>query len=252
MTILEFCTAEQIPLSTARLYLKRHGIKFDRHREAAAQEQDIIRGAKPAESPRKKPAQVRAKTIASDAQELRADVEMYAHDFTRNIAQGLAQVTREVDAQDAPRKDQLERATILVAPILITALSVTLTITGLYVFTGWGGAILGSMFALYLFKSVVLSRNRLKGWTSEQALATVLRLEIGAAVLHCFTFWRLLPELPAGNPLWEGVEFDGYTAFKAATCLVLAGFVAFLSYKAVQSVRSYYAEVEEPEKQEEK
>jgi uncharacterized DUF497 family protein len=106
MTILEFCNAENKSLSTARANLKKHGIGFDRHRAITDAERDIIRGAKPAEAPRKKQTQTRAKTIASAAQELRADVESYAHDFTRNVAQELAQVTREVDAQDAPRKER--------------------------------------------------------------------------------------------------------------------------------------------------
>ena len=73
----------------------------------------------------------------------------------------------------------------------------------------------------------------MKGATSEQALKTVWKLESGAAVLHCFTFWRLLPEFPAGE--WFFVS-------RIVICTVLAGFVAYLSYNAVLTVRDYNAE----------
>ena len=92
---------------------------------------------------------------------------------------------------------------------------------------------LGSMFSLFLFATVWIARNKMKGATSEQALKTVLNLEAGAAVLHCFTFWRLLPEFPAGE--WFFVS-------RIVICTVLAGFVAYLSYNAVLTVRDYNAE----------
>ena len=162
------------------------------------------------------------------------DIEQFSQPKSaQDLSEKVAQEPRKNDAQDS-----LESVTVLIAPLLITALSVLLTICGLYI-AKWAGVILGSMFAIYLFISVVLARNREKGATSEQALETVLRLEIGAATLHCFTFWRLLPDLQA---IW-------FLILKAAACLVLAGFAAYLSFKAVLTVRNYYAEVEEPEKQ---
>ena len=85
------------------------------------------------------------------------------------------------------------------------------------------------MFALYLLASVLVSRNRLKGDTSEQALLTVLYMEVGAAGLHCFTFYVLLPDTND----WLRVPAAG----------IMAGFAAFLSYRAVKFVRTYNAEI---------
>ena len=121
-----------------------------------------------------------------------------------------------------------EAKTVFYLSISITVISIFLTITGLFVFANWAGAMLGSMFSLFLFAAVWIARNKMKGLTSEQALGTVWKLESGAAVLHFFTFWRLL-EIR-----------DEY--FKAAACLFLAGFVAYLSYNAVLTVRDYNAE----------
>ena len=126
-----------------------------------------------------------------------------------------------------------EAKTVFYLSISITVISIFLTITGLFVFANWAGFMLGSMFSLFLFATVWIARNKMKGATSEQALKTVLNLEAGAAVLHCFTFWRLLPEFPAGE--WFFVS-------RIVICTVLAGFVAYLSYNAVLTVRDYNAE----------
>lgn len=126
-----------------------------------------------------------------------------------------------------------EAKTVFYLSISITVISIILTITGLFVFANWAGFMLGSMFSLFLFATVWIARNKMKGATSEQALSTVWKLESGAAVLHCFTFWRLLPEFPAGE--WFFVS-------RIVICTVLAGFVAYLSYNAVLTVRDYNAE----------
>jgi cation transport ATPase len=121
---------------------------------------------------------------------------------------------------------------VLILSGLITVLSIALTITGLFVFVNWAGIILGGMFSLFLFATVWIARNKMKGATSERALSTVWKLELGAAVLHCFTFWRLLPEFPDG---WFFVA-------RIILCGTLAGFAAYLSYNAVLTVRDYNAE----------
>lgn len=121
----------------------------------------------------------------------------------------------------------------VIAPqIIITLASIFLTIAGLLVFAKWAGVGLGIMFSMFLFSAVMIARDRMKGVTSEQALTTVLRLEIGAAVLHCFTFWRLLPEFP-----------EQFQPFRVMCCVALAAFAAYLSYSAVLTVRNYNAEV---------
>ena len=122
---------------------------------------------------------------------------------------------------------------VLILSGLITVLSIFLTITGIFVFANWAGSILGGMFSLFLFATVWIARNKMKGATSEQALSTVWKLESGAAVLHCFTFWRLLPEFLDGE--WFFVA-------RIILCGTLAGFAAYLSYNAVLTVRDYNAE----------
>ncbi len=126
-----------------------------------------------------------------------------------------------------------EAKTVFYLSISITVISIFLTITGLFVFANWAGAMLGSMFSLFLFAAVWIARNKMKGATSEQALSTVWKLESGAAVLHCFTFWRLLPEFPDGA---------GFFVARIILCGTLAGFAAYLSYNAVLTVRDYNAE----------
>jgi len=126
-----------------------------------------------------------------------------------------------------------EAKTVFYLSISITVISIFLTITGLFVFANWAGFMLGSMFSLFLFAAVWIARNKMKGVTSEQALSTVWKLESGAAVLHCFTFWRLLPEFPDGE--W-------FFVLKGAICGTLAAYAAYLSYNAVLTVRDYNAE----------
>lgn len=126
-----------------------------------------------------------------------------------------------------------EAKTVFYLSISITVISIILTITGLFVFANWAGFMLGSMFSLFLFATVWIARNKMKGATSEQALSTVWKLESGAAVLHCFTFWRLLPEFPDGE--W-------FFVLKGAICGTLAAYAAYLSYNAVLTVRNYNAE----------
>ena len=135
----------------------------------------------------------------------------------------------EAKKEDSKQPKTGEEKLVLTLSIFITVVSVFLTITGLFVFASWAGAMLGIMFSLFLFSAVWVARNRMKGATSEQALSTVWKLETGAAGLHFFTFYRLL-------------QIDDIY-FKAGACLFLSGFVAYLSYSAVLTVRNYNAEI---------
>ena len=119
------------------------------------------------------------------------------------------------------------------APLLVSVVSVCLTIAGLYRFAAWYGVGLGLMFALYLLSAVWVARDRNKGDTSTDALKTVLRAELGACVLHFFTFCAVLPDFG---------EYQG-VPFKYGTALLCAAAVALLSYKAVILVRNYNAEL---------
>jgi len=110
----------------------------------------------------------------------------------------------------------------------VSFLSVCLTTLGLALFAQWAGYILGGMFALSLLAAVIVARNKMKGDTSEQALNTVLYMEIGACCLHLFTFYSLLPEMD----FW----------LRGCAALPMAAFAGFLSYQAVKLVRLYNAE----------
>lgn len=155
----------------------------------------------------------------------------------KRVAKNLPAKTENKPERQEEKKPKIRAKSddivVLILSGLITVLSIVLTITGLFVFANWAGTILGGMFSLFLFASVWIARNKMKGATSEQALSTVWKLESGAAVLHCFTFYRLLPEFPAGN---------GFFAARIILCGTLAGFAAYLSYNAVLTVRDYNAE----------
>lgn len=229
MTVSEYIQSEAINPRTASRRLLSFPRKISRQEEATQDIRDILCG-----TPDKTRQNGHAKTGPDTGHRTPDRTEIKTPDIRTKGQKN----TRTPDKARTPDTDKIERVTVMAGPILITLISVALTIIGLYVFANWAGAGLGAMFAVYLFVTVIVARNRHKGWTSEQALQTVLHLEIGAAVLHCFTFWRLLPDFPPG---------DGFMLCRAAACLILAGFIAFLSYQAVQVVRTYNAEVIEPE-----
>lgn len=157
-------------------------------------------------------------------------IEFETRPLTPMKPKNLVENSEKTYPKSEPKnKNESEKKTVLILSICITVISVCLTITGLFVFASWAGAMLGAMFSLFLFAAVWVARNRMKGVTSEKALDTVWKLETGAAVLHFFTFWRLL------------VIEEMYV--KGAACLFLSGFVAYLSYSAVLTVRNYNAEV---------
>jgi len=132
--------------------------------------------------------------------------------------------------QPQPKKQSVEGKMMFAFPLMATVFSVVLTNAGLYKFFGGFGLMLGLMFAAYLLPSVLVARNRMKGDTSENALKTVLWLEVGACVLHFFTFYSCLD---------SAIEF----AYRCAYAFVPAAFVAVISYNAVMIVRDYNAEI---------
>ena len=188
----------------------RLGEKYQANRPVTEKEISILLEGKPKIEPKQK-----AKNLPSK---------------TQNKPEKQEEKKPKSEAKTVAKSDDI---IVLILSGLITVLSIVLTIAGLFVFANWAGSILGGMFSLFLFATVWIARNKMKGATSEQALSTVWKLESGAAVLHCFTFWRLLPEFPAGE--WFFVS-------RIVICTVLAGFVAYLSYNAVLTVRDYNAE----------
>jgi len=202
-TTLSDLITPSLKYDTLRQRVKsRLGEKYNAARPVTEKEMEILLAEKPKSEANKKPKTLPAKT------EKRTEKQ------------------EEKKPKTEPKNG--EAKTVFYLSISITVISIFLTITGLFVFANWAGFMLGSMFSLFLFAAVWIARNKMKGLTSEQALSTVWKLESGAAVLHFFTFWRLLE---------IGDEY-----FKAAACLFLAGFVAYLSYNAVLTVRDYNAE----------
>lgn len=122
----------------------------------------------------------------------------------------------------------IEAQVLFFAPLAVNVLSIALTIAGLKMFAGWYGVALGVMFGLSLFAAVVVSRNSQKYDTSTTSLNTVMFLELGACVLHPFTFYTQLP--------------NGNEALRITAACIASVFVAFLSYRAVLIVRDYNGE----------
>ena len=169
----------------------------------------------------------------------KAGVKWAAVAYAVPVQQPRQEVAQKAKAAPAKKPTDwnavIEKSTMLLFPGMVTIASVILTICGLYMFAAWAGGILGAMFGLVLVSAVVVARNRMKGGTSQQALDTVLWMEIGAFFLHCFTFHALLPAVPGSFSLF--IELGS-----AAVC---AGFASFLSYRAVIMVRNYNAEVDD-------
>jgi hypothetical protein len=135
-------------------------------------------------------------------------------------------------AKAEPRKN-IEAQILFFAPLIANVVSIALTIAGLWLFAGGYGVALGAMFGLMLLAAVIVSRNAKVGDTSTAALKTVLWMECGACVLHGFTFHTVLP--------------DTNTYLRIGAAVLMAAFVAVLSYNAVLLVRNYNAETNDNE-----
>jgi energy-converting hydrogenase Eha subunit A len=149
----------------------------------------------------------------------------------------LAQVptttaTQPQTAQKVERKSY-EAQILFVLPLVANVVSIALTIAGLWLFAGWYGVALGAMFGVLLFSAIVVSRNAKVGDTSKSALNTVLWMELGACCLHGFTFYTVLP--------------DTNNWLRIGAAVLMAAFVAVLSYNAVLLVRNYNAETNQNE-----
>ncbi len=152
-------------------------------------------------------------------------------------AQYLPQVVAQkakTSAQSEPQKANrnIEKEILFWSSFAITAISILLTNSGLFVFADGFGILAGVMFGFSLVSAVVVARNSDKQETSEKALDVVLYLEIGACFLHVFTFHYALESkitLSDGWLLW-------------IPSIVLSVCVAVMSYKGVELVRNYNVE----------
>ena len=144
------------------------------------------------------------------------------------------QVFAQNVAQNIPQKDSanVESVILFYSPFAVTLISIALTSCGLFMFAGWYGAGLGSMFGLFLFSAALVARNSQKGDTSLAALNTVLQLEIGACILHPFTFYHSFMKMGVNAEWWLLV----------CASVVCSIFVAIISYNSVMLIRNYNAE----------
>lgn len=132
-----------------------------------------------------------------------------------------------------------EALAVLLASTVVTIASVVLTNFELVSLANYFGLALGIGFAAYLFLTVVVARNRMKGDTSARALKTLLICEGLAGVLHTFNFYRQLTD-----------EIPNESA-RLAAALMLAVFMVFVSFESVLALRNFNGEVpdENPEAQ---
>ena len=149
------------------------------------------------------------------------------------LPQIVAQKAQTV-TQNEPQKVKRNTESVILffSPFAVTLISIALTVCGLYMFAGLFGIGLGFMFGLFLFAAALVARNNQKGDTSADALQVVLWLELGACILHVFTFHRSFGVM--------GVNADDRILWAAAT--FCSGFVAFISYSSVTLIRNYNAE----------
>jgi hypothetical protein len=147
--------------------------------------------------------------------------------------QDLAPAKRQAPIIAPAKSEDSKAPVVFLSPLAVSVVSVALTIGGLNRFAGVYGVGLGLMFAMYLLSAVWVARDRMKGDTSTDALKTVLYAELGACILHFFTFASILPDF---GQAWS-------VPFKYGAALLCAGSVAFLSYKSVILVRNYNSEV---------
>lgn len=152
-------------------------------------------------------------------------------------AQYLPQKTQTV-AQSEPQKEPEMSANkdgviIFYASFAVAFISMALTCAGMYMVAWLIGLGLGLMFSLFMLVSVIAARNAETGDTSREALNTVLYLELGACLLHPYTFFTAFQKM--------GVRGDWYVLALAAVGCSIG--VAVLSYNSVKLIRNYFAEL---------
>lgn len=144
----------------------------------------------------------------------------------------IAQPQNESANEEPQSAKGFEAQVLFYAPFAVNVFSIALTVCGLYRFAQGFGVMLGVMFSLSLIVAVIVSRNNMKGDTSQIFLKVVLYMEIAAFLLHIFTFYSVLPT----------ADILGYD-YRAVFSALMAGGAAYLSYNAVKFVRTYNAEV---------
>ena len=139
----------------------------------------------------------------------------------------ITPVTKKEPAKSITTATKNERM-IFAFSLGVTGASIWLVTLGMWYAAGLYGATLAFAFAAYMSASVIVARDKNKGDTSHDAVSTVLSMELGAALLHFYTFTKVLNVEP-----WE---------VKYAAAALFAMFVAYASYKSIILIRNYNAE----------
>lgn len=214
MTILEYCTANKIPRSTVRARWNAAKAKnptlpaFDITREVDAQTRAIIDPTSRAK-PAQEPTTSRAKSSTVPAQSTRAEVQVFAHDFTRKVepetAQDLsakvAQEPRKNDAETNARKER--RAKQLRAKIrreVARSYAFDTIMAGIAVGHAgliwydcaslWNtpGMIGGGLAFLMVIGALVIATDKDKASTSQDAMYFVFVVDCAAGFAHFAVF----------------------------------------------------------------
>jgi len=183
-------------------------------------------------APQKQPRKVAQRSVSVPVYE-KPTAQMFIEAAAQMTPQNTAQKA-QTSAQSEPQKANrnIEKEILFWSSFAITAISILLTNSGLFVFADGFGILAGVMFGFSLVSAVVVARNSDKQETSEKALDVVLYLEIGACFLHVFTFHYAFESkitLSDGWLLW-------------IPSIVLSVCVAVMSYKGVELVRNYNVE----------
>ena len=163
------------------------------------------------------------------------EAQMAPQKTAQNLPQIVGQKAQTQTQTEPAKTANKDGVIIFYASFANTLISIALTFCGMYMIAGLFGGGLGAMFGLFLLASVIAARNAETGDTSEAALRTVLYLELGACLLHPYTFFTAFGKM--------GVHGEWYVLAGAA--VVCAAFVAVLSYNSVKLIRNYYAELKQ-------
>ena len=177
----------------------------------------------------KQPRKVAQRSVSVPVTVAQIELQQKAQYLPQIVAQKAQTIAQTVTQKP---KRNAESVILFFSPFAVTIISIALTVCGLYMFAGLFGVGLGFMFGLFLFAAALVARNNQKGDTSADALQVVLWLELGACILHVFTFHRSFGVM--------GVNADDRILWTAAT--FCSGFVAFISYSSVMLIRNYNAE----------
>ena len=177
----------------------------------------------------KQPRKVAQRSVSIPVTVAQIEPQQKAQYLPQKVAQKAQTVTQTEPAKTANKDGVI----IFYASFAVAFISMALTCAGMYMIAWLIGLGLGLMFSLFMLVSVIAARNAEAGDTSEAALRTVWYLELGACMLHPYTFFKAFEKM--------GVHGEWYVLALAAVGCSVA--LAVLSYNSVKLIRNYFAEL---------